>query len=75
MRVLDLNFKENMYELPGTFLTLINRLLEHLKERDRKVNEMELDIQPYHRERSRGMAWTGSPTTLHGREEYSGRYQ
>lgn len=36
-------------ELPGVFRELIERLLEHLKELDRQVNEMELRIQAWHR--------------------------
>lgn len=36
-------------ELPGAFRHLIQRLLDHLKELDRQVNEMELQIQAWHR--------------------------
>jgi len=36
-------------ELPGVFQELIQRLLEHLKELDRQVGEMEVQIQAWHR--------------------------
>ena len=36
-------------ELPGTFRELVRRLLEHLKELDRQVGEMEVQIQAWHR--------------------------
>ena len=36
-------------ELPGTFRELVQRLLEHLKELDRQVGEMEVQIQTWHR--------------------------
>lgn len=36
-------------ELPGVFRELIQRLLTHLKELDRQVGEMELQIQAWHR--------------------------
>jgi transposase len=42
--------EEKIDDLPGTFLRLMNRLLDHLKELDRHVNELGLDIEAYHRE-------------------------
>jgi transposase len=36
-------------ELPGLFRQLVQRLLEHLKILDRQVNEMEIQIQMWHR--------------------------
>ena len=36
-------------ELPGVFRQLVQRLLEHLKILDRQVNEMEIQIQMWHR--------------------------
>jgi transposase len=36
-------------ELPGAFRELVQRLLEHLKELDRQVGEMEVQIQAWHR--------------------------
>lgn len=36
-------------ELPGVFRELVQRLLEHLKELDRQVGEMEIRIQAWHR--------------------------
>ena len=36
-------------ELPGAFRELVQRLLEHLKELDRQVSEMEVQIQAWHR--------------------------
>lgn len=36
-------------EVPGVFRQLIQRLLDHMKELDRQVNEMELQIQAWHR--------------------------
>jgi transposase len=36
-------------ELPGAFRHLIERLLDHLKELDRQANEIELQIQAWHR--------------------------
>jgi transposase len=36
-------------ELPGTFRLLIERLLDHLKELDRQVNELEAQIKTSHR--------------------------
>ena len=35
--------------LPGAFRDLVQRLLEHLKELDRQVGEMEVQIQAWHR--------------------------
>ncbi|MFY9329706.1 MAG: IS110 family transposase [Georgfuchsia sp.] len=37
-------------DLPGSFRLLIQRLVDHLKELDRQVGEMEIDIQRWHRE-------------------------
>ncbi len=37
-------------ELPGTFRLLIGRLLEHLKELDRQVDEIEAQIRAWHRD-------------------------
>jgi len=37
-------------DLPGTFLQLLQRLGEHLKELDRQVGELEIQIQVWHRE-------------------------
>lgn len=37
-------------ELPGSFRLLIQRLVDHLKELDRQVGELELDIQRWHRD-------------------------
>lgn len=37
-------------ELPGTFLQLLQRLVEHLRELDRQVEELEQQIQRWHRE-------------------------
>ena len=36
-------------ELPGTFRMLVQRLLDHLKELDRQVDELEAQIQAWHR--------------------------
>jgi transposase len=36
-------------ELPGVFCELVQRLLAHLKELDRQVGEMEVQIQIWHR--------------------------
>jgi transposase len=36
-------------EVPGVFFQLIQRLLEHLKSLDRQVDEMEIQIQAWHR--------------------------
>jgi len=36
-------------ELPGVFRNLVQRLLEHLKELDRQVGEMEVQMQGWHR--------------------------
>jgi transposase len=36
-------------EVPGVFRQLIQRLLDHMKELDRQANEMELQIQAWHR--------------------------
>jgi transposase len=36
-------------ELPGSFRVLVQRLLEHLKELDRQVDELEGQIQAWHR--------------------------
>jgi len=40
---------EAQTELPGMFRELVSRLLEHLKELDRQVGEMEVQIQAWHR--------------------------
>lgn len=37
-------------ELPGSFRHLIQRLVDHLKELDRQVGELEVEIQLWHRE-------------------------
>ena len=37
------------YELPGAFRVLVQRLLDHLKELDRQVDELEAQIQAWHR--------------------------
>ena len=42
--------EEGQHELPGSFRLLIQRLLEHLKELDRQVSELEAQIQLWHRE-------------------------
>jgi len=36
-------------ELPGSFRLLVQRLLDHLKELDRQVDEIEVQIQTWHR--------------------------
>lgn len=36
-------------EVPGTFRELMQRLLDHLKELDRQVSEMEVQVQAWHR--------------------------
>lgn len=36
-------------ELPGAFRVLVQRLLDHLKELDRQVDELEAQIQSWHR--------------------------
>jgi transposase len=36
-------------ELPGTFRMLVQRLVDHLKELDRQVDEIEVQIQAWHR--------------------------
>ena len=36
-------------ELPGTFRLLVQRLLDHLKELDRQVDELEAQILAWHR--------------------------
>lgn len=41
--------EEAKHELPGLFRELVRQLLEHLKVLDRQVNEMELQIQIWHR--------------------------
>lgn len=37
-------------ELPGSFRLLIQRLVDHLKELDRQVGELEMEIQIWHRD-------------------------
>lgn len=37
-------------ELPGSFRLLTQRLLDHLKELDRQVDELELQIVQWHRQ-------------------------
>ena len=37
-------------DLPGSFRLLIQRLVDHLKELDRQVGELELEIQRWHRD-------------------------
>lgn len=37
-------------DLPGSFRLLIQRLLDHLKELDRQVGELEVEIQSWHRQ-------------------------
>lgn len=37
-------------DLPGSFRLLIQRLLDHLKELDRQVGELEMEIQLWHRD-------------------------
>lgn len=37
-------------DLPGTFVQLLQRLVEHLRELDRHVEELEQQIQRWHRE-------------------------
>jgi len=37
-------------EMPGSFRRLIERLLDHLKELDRQVKELQLDIERWHKE-------------------------
>jgi transposase len=37
-------------ELPGSFRVLVQRLLDHLKDLDRQVGELELQIQTWHRQ-------------------------
>jgi len=39
-------------DLPGSFRLLIERLLDHLKELDRQVGELEVQIQLWHRDNS-----------------------
>jgi transposase len=41
--------EEAKEELPGAFRELVQRLLAHLKELDRQVGEMEVQIQAWHR--------------------------
>lgn len=41
--------EDGVNELPGAFRLLIQRLLEHLKELDRQVGELEEKIQEWHR--------------------------
>lgn len=36
-------------ELPGSFRVLVQRLLDHLKELDRQVDELEIQIRSWHR--------------------------
>ena len=36
-------------DLPGRFRLLIDRLLQHLKELDRQVRELEREIEQWHR--------------------------
>jgi len=47
-RVPDL-IEDASNELPGTFRLLINRLLDHLKELQRQVGEIEAQIKAWHR--------------------------
>ena len=47
-RVPDL-IEDASNELPGTFRLLVQRLLDHLKELDRQVDELEAQIQAWHR--------------------------
>lgn len=47
-RVPDL-IEDASNELPGTFRMLVQRLLDHLKELDRQVDELEAQIQAWHR--------------------------
>jgi transposase len=48
-------------ELPGSFRRLIGRLLEHLKELDRQVGELEADIQLWHRSNAASQKLAGIP--------------
>lgn len=41
--------KDASNELPGAFRLLVQRLLDHLKELDRQVGELEIQIQQWHR--------------------------
>ncbi len=47
-RVPDL-IEDASNDLPGTFRMLVQRLLDHLKELDRQVDELEAQIQAWHR--------------------------
>ena len=52
-------------DLPAVFRQLIQRLLEHLKEIDRQVSELELQIQLWHREGATiPLAWASSGRLL-----------
>lgn len=44
-----LQLEQAKEELPGLFRQLVQQLLEHLKILDRQVNEMEIQIQMWHR--------------------------
>ncbi|WP_296223555.1 IS110 family transposase [Ralstonia sp. UBA689] len=48
-------------ELAGSFRLLIQRLIEHLKELDRQVRELEMQIQVWHRENEASRRLAGIP--------------
>lgn len=48
-------------DLPSSFRLLIQRLVDHLKELDRQVGELEVDIQLWHRENEASKNWRRFP--------------
>ena len=51
-------------ELPGSFRLLIQRLMDHLKELDRQVDELEAQIKAWHRGSELPAAsWRRSPAS------------
>ncbi|MEX3791215.1 IS110 family transposase [Paraburkholderia sp. BR14374] len=48
-RIVPALLEQEKDQLPGTFRELIHRLLDHLRELDRQVGELEVQIQAWHR--------------------------
>jgi transposase len=48
-------------EIPGLFRALIGRLLDHLKELDRQVKELEIDLQGWHKQNPASQALAKIP--------------
>ncbi len=58
-------------ELPGTFRELMQRLLERLKEVDRQVKEMDVQIQSWHRSNALSRKLEQIPVLVRSRPERS----